>query len=57
MSDQPSRGLSHYGSSELAAREVDGDVRVVDSRSVTAGLGVMVQTAAQAAARGHRPTR
>ena len=39
-------------SSELAAREVDGDVRVVDSRSVTAGLGVMVQAAAQAAARG-----
>ena len=37
-------------SSELAAREVDGDVRVVDSRSVTAGLGVMVQAAAQAAA-------
>ena len=36
-------------SSELAAREVDGDVRVVDSRSVTAGLGVMVKAAAQAA--------
>ncbi|MCS5664864.1 MAG: DegV family protein [Acidimicrobiales bacterium] len=39
-------------SSELAAREVDGDVRVVDSRSVTAGLGIMVQAAAQAAAGG-----
>jgi len=39
-------------SAELAARETDGDVRVVDSRSVTAGLGMMVLAAAKAAAGG-----
>jgi DegV family protein with EDD domain len=39
-------------SAELAAREADGEVRVVDSRSVTAGLGVMVVAAAKAAAAG-----
>jgi DegV family protein with EDD domain len=39
-------------SAELAAREADGEVRVVDSRSVTAGLGVMVVAAAEAAAAG-----
>ncbi|SUZ95172.1 uncharacterized protein METZ01_LOCUS48026, partial [marine metagenome] len=39
-------------SAELAARETDGDVRVVDSRSVTAGLGMMVLAAAEAAAGG-----
>ncbi len=39
-------------SSELGAREVDGDVRIVDSRSVTAGQGVMVLAAAAAAAGG-----
>jgi DegV family protein with EDD domain len=39
-------------SAELGAREVEGDVRIVDSRSVTAGLGVMVMAAAQAAANG-----
>ena len=39
-------------SSELARREVEGDVRIVDSRSVTGGLGTMVLTAAEAAARG-----
>lgn len=39
-------------SAELGSREVDGDVRIVDSRSVTAGLGVMVTAAAQAAADG-----
>jgi DegV family protein with EDD domain len=39
-------------SAELAAREADGEVRIVDSRSVTAGLGVMVVAAAEAAAAG-----
>ena len=39
-------------SAELAARETDGDVRVVDSRSVTAGGGMMVLAAAEAAAGG-----
>ncbi len=39
-------------SAELGAREVEGDVRVVDSRSVTAGLGVMVMAASRAAADG-----
>ncbi|MED5599347.1 MAG: DegV family protein, partial [Actinomycetota bacterium] len=39
-------------SAELAARETDGEVRIVDSRSVTAGLGVMVLAAAEAAAGG-----
>jgi DegV family protein with EDD domain len=39
-------------SAELAARETDGEVRIVDSRSVTAGLGVMVLAAAEAAAAG-----
>ena len=39
-------------SAELAARETDGDVRVVDSRSVTAGLGTMVLAAAETAAGG-----
>jgi len=39
-------------SAELGARETDGDVRIVDSRSVTAGLGVMVTAAARAAADG-----
>lgn len=39
-------------SSELARREVEGDVRIVDSRSVTGGLGTMVLAAAEAAAGG-----
>ncbi|HAQ22100.1 MAG TPA: hypothetical protein DGF10_04095 [Acidimicrobiaceae bacterium] len=41
-------------SSELARREVadEGDVRIVDSRSVTAGLGTMVLAAARAASNG-----
>ena len=39
-------------SSQLAAREVDGDIRIVDSRSVTAGLGTMVMAAAKAAEAG-----
>ena len=39
-------------SAELGAREVEGDVRIVDSRSVTAGLGVMVMAASRAAADG-----
>ena len=39
-------------SAELGAREVEGEVRIVDSRSVTAGLGVIVTAAAQAAANG-----
>ena len=41
-------------SSELARREVanEGDVRIVDSRSVTAGLGTMVLAAAKAASSG-----
>jgi DegV family protein with EDD domain len=39
-------------SAELAARETDGEVRIVDSRSVTAGLGAMVVAAAEAAAGG-----
>ncbi len=39
-------------SAELGAREVKGDVRIVDSRSVTAGLGVIVASAARAAANG-----
>jgi len=48
-----SSGLSAtMESAELAARETDGDVRVVDSRSVTAGLGMMVLAAAEAAAGG-----
>ena len=39
-------------SAELGAREVEGEVRIVDSRSVTAGLGVIVAAAAEAAANG-----
>ena len=39
-------------SAELGAREVEGEVRIVDSRSVTAGLGVIVAAAARAAADG-----
>jgi len=41
-------------SAQNAARALDGDVdvRVVDSRSITAGLGAQVQAAAQAAASG-----
>ena len=39
-------------SSQLGAREVDGDIRIVDSRSVTAGLGNMVIAAAKAAKAG-----
>ena len=39
-------------SAELAARETEGEVRIVDSRSVTAGLGAMVIAAAEAAAAG-----
>ena len=39
-------------SSELARREIDGDVRIVDSRSVTGGLGTMVLAAAAAATGG-----
>ncbi len=48
-----SRGVSAtMESAELGAREVEGDVRIVDSRSVTAGLGVMVMAASRAAADG-----
>ena len=47
-----SRMSATMESSELGAREVDGDVRIVDSRSVTAGQGVMVLAAAAAAADG-----
>jgi len=48
-----SRGVSAtMESAELGARETDGEVRVVDSRSVTAGLGAMVIAAAKAAADG-----
>ena len=39
-------------SSQLGAREVDGDIHIVDSRSVTAGLGNMVIAAAKAAKAG-----
>ncbi|MDH3705730.1 MAG: DegV family protein, partial [Acidimicrobiia bacterium] len=41
-------------SAETAVKELDGDpdIRVVDSRSITAGLGAMVLAAAEAAAGG-----
>ena len=46
-------GLSAtHQSAELAARSVDVDVRVVDSRTVTLGLGTIVLTCAQRAAEG-----
>ena len=45
-------------SAESAAKGLAGevDVRVVDSRSITAGLGIMVTEAAQAAAAGRSPS-
>ncbi|MGH9270975.1 MAG: DegV family protein [Ilumatobacteraceae bacterium] len=39
-------------SAELAARDVDLDVRIVDSRTVSLGLGTIVLTCAEAAAAG-----
>ncbi len=39
-------------SAEAGARGVDGDIRLVDSRSVTGGLGTMVLEAARAASAG-----
>ena len=34
-------------SAETGAREITGDIRIIDSRSVTGGLGTMVLAAAQ----------
>jgi DegV family protein with EDD domain len=39
-------------SAQNAARAVDGDIRIVDSRSITWGLGSQVQAAAEAAEAG-----
>ena len=39
-------------SAETGAREITGDIRIIDSRSVTGGLGTMVLAAAEAAGNG-----